>query len=123
MEIARTPEMMNGPDDYGPLRPDQFEEFYYQAYMLDDSRTDPARFRELLARFGYKSNEQFVKDIMAFSRRGPLAQIFVVEAIRKYAEACAEADPAVFDSPLMNGAAWVDVAKEIRDKMNEWKAS
>ena len=71
----------------------------------------------------YKSNEQFVKDIMAFSRRGPLAQIFVVEAIRKYAEACAEADPAVFDSPLMNGAAWVDVAKEIRDKMNEWKAS
>lgn len=68
VEIARTPEMMNGPDDYGPLRPDQFEDFYFHAYMLDDSRTDPARFRELLARFGYKSNEQFERVRLTFNR-------------------------------------------------------
>jgi hypothetical protein len=68
VQVARTPEMMNGPDDYGPLRPDQFEDFYYQAYMLDDSRTDPARFRELLARFGYQSNEQFERVRLTFNR-------------------------------------------------------
>jgi len=65
-----------------------------------------------------KTNTEIVKGVMWSSRFGALAEIFVVTAIEKYAEACAKADPATFESPLMNGAAWVGVAKEIKEKMD-----
>jgi ribosomal protein L37AE/L43A len=68
VENARTPEMMSGPDDYGPFRPDQVEDFYYTAYMLDDSRNDAPRFRELLAKFGYRDNTQFERVRLTFNR-------------------------------------------------------
>lgn len=66
-----------------------------------------------------ESNVDVVKRIMEFSRFGALSQVFVIEAISKYAAACAAADPKVFDSPLLNGAAWVGVAKEINGVMSE----
>ncbi|MBI5536610.1 MAG: hypothetical protein HY898_28070 [Deltaproteobacteria bacterium] len=68
VEIARTPGVIFSGPEYGPLRPDQVEEFFYQAFMLDDSRDDPSRFNELLKRFGYKSNEQFEHVRITFNR-------------------------------------------------------
>ena len=70
--------------------------------------------------------EEFTADLVALANGGDAtfyspAVVHLIHIVGLVA--CAEADPAVFDSPLMNGAAWVDVAKEIRDKMNEWKAS
>lgn len=58
-----------------------------------------------------ETNVQFVKRIMESG--SPLRQAFVIEAISKYAAACAAANAATFDSPFMNGAAWLQVAKEI----------
>ena len=63
------------------------------------------------------SNEKFVKDLMRFSEYGALSQIFVVEALTKWSALIAKEDPSKFDSPLMNGEAWVGVAKEIKAKI------
>lgn len=68
VEIARTPDVLFGAEDWGPLRPDQFEEFHYQAFMLDDARDDPSRFRALLQRFGYRDNEQFERVRLTFNK-------------------------------------------------------
>ena len=66
-----------------------------------------------------KTNVQFVKSIMEFSQHGALAQMFVIEAITKYAKACAEAKPEDMDSGFISGAAWQAVAKEIQGKIAE----
>jgi hypothetical protein len=68
VEIARTPGVIFGGDQWGPLRPDQAEEFFYHAFMLDESRDEPDRFRSLLQRFGYASNEQFEHVRITFNR-------------------------------------------------------
>ena len=65
-----------------------------------------------------KSNEEFVTDLMNYSRFGGLVQVFVIEAIRSYAEAMATADPAKFDSDLLNGKAWIGVAQEVKAKLD-----
>lgn len=61
-----------------------------------------------------KSNTEFLVDLMDFAKAGPLMQAFVLEAVAKYAEQCAKADPAVFDSPMLNGAAWHRCAVEAK---------
>lgn len=58
-----------------------------------------------------ETNVQFVKRIMEYG--SPLRQAFVIEAISKYAAACAKEDPKTFDCAWLSGAAWVQVAKEI----------
>ncbi len=68
VEIARTPGVVFGGDDWGPLRPDQVEEFFYHAFMLDDARTDPPRFHQLCAQLGYRDNEHFERVRMTFNR-------------------------------------------------------
>lgn len=66
-----------------------------------------------------KTNEQAIRNIMNYSNYGALAQIFVVDALLKQATAVANMNPEDVKSGLVNGAAWVGVAKEIRDKLNE----
>lgn len=65
-----------------------------------------------------KSNEEFVSDLMNYSRYGGLVQVFVIEAIRHYAETMAAADPAKFDSDFLNGKAWIGVAQEVKAKLD-----
>lgn len=62
-----------------------------------------------------KTNQQILRQITCFSAYGALAEIFVMAAVEKYAEACAAADPKTFDNALISGAAWQGVAVEIRD--------
>lgn len=66
-----------------------------------------------------ETNTQIVRRMMEHSQFGAMSQMFIMEAISRYAKQCAEVDAAVFDSPLINGAAWVGVAKEIRDTLAE----
>lgn len=65
------------------------------------------------------TNEEFVTDLMSFSSFGGLCQVFVIEAIRRYADQVAAADPAAVDTQFLSGAAWVGVAKEIKAKVYE----
>ncbi len=64
-----------------------------------------------------ETNVQFVKRIMEYG--SPLRQAFVIEAIAKYAEACAKADAKTFDCAWLSGDAWVQVAREIHAECKE----
>lgn len=65
----------------------------------------------------HKTNTQVVRGLMEFAKSGPLMQAFVIEALRRYADQCAAADPAVFDSPLMSGRAWHACAVEAQQTL------
>lgn len=69
------------------------------------------------ARIESMTNVKYLTEIMEFSRFGPLAQAFVIEALARYAteiKACKSED---LDSPGLSGAAWVGVANEIDAKL------
>lgn len=70
-----------------------------------------------------KTNMQVVKQMMEHSQYGALSQAFIMEAISRYADQCAAADPAMFDSPMMHGASWVGTAKEIQATLKAHFAS
>ena len=63
------------------------------------------------------TNVEFIVDLMKFSSSGALAQIFVIDAVMKHADAVAALDPEAIDNPLISGYAWVRCAQEIRDRM------
>ena len=63
------------------------------------------------------TNVEFIVDLMNFNNSGALAQVFIIDAIMKRAEAVAEVDPETIDHPLISGHAWVRCAQEIRDRM------
>jgi hypothetical protein len=60
------------------------------------------------------TNVEFVTHMMEYSKHGALMQAFILEACRKYADACAKADASVFDSALLNGKAWKGCAVELQ---------
>lgn len=60
-----------------------------------------------------KTNTDLVRDLMEFSPHGAVAQMIIMEAIQRYARQCAEADPAKFDNPMINGKTWVACARDI----------
>ena len=65
-----------------------------------------------------ETNIQFVKNLMEQSNYGPLAQLFVIDAIAKFADKVATADPKDAESALVSGEAWIGVAKEIKSKID-----
>jgi len=65
-----------------------------------------------------KTNIEFITDLMDFSNFGPLAQMFVIQALTVYSAKVAQADPDKMDNALVSGAAWVGVAKEIKAKLD-----
>jgi hypothetical protein len=66
-----------------------------------------------------KTNIQFVSDMMNNSKFGALAQLFVLDALDKWSKKISECEPAQVDTALISGAAWVGVAQEIQQKINE----
>jgi hypothetical protein len=64
-----------------------------------------------------QTNVEFVADIMEHSAYGPLAQLFVLDALDQWSRRVAAADPAKVDTALISGAAWVGVAQEIQAKI------
>lgn len=65
------------------------------------------------------TNTQMLTQLMEFAKAGPLMQAFILEAIGRYAKECAKQDPAVFDSPILVGAAWHSCAVEARDTIEK----
>lgn len=64
-----------------------------------------------------QTNIEFVNGIMAFSRYGALAQVFVIDALMKHSATIAVADPSICDGTLICGASWIGVAREIKAKL------
>jgi hypothetical protein len=69
--------------------------------------------RKQAAQPGHETNAEFVARVMEFSKVGPLAQLFIVEAIRRYAESCAQSPADKMESGIISGAQWKRTAQEI----------
>jgi hypothetical protein len=72
-----------------------------------------------------KDNEEFMMDLMRFSKHGALAQGFIFQAIYEYAKQVKDADPKLFEPEksegivlCIHGPAWQGVAKEIFEKLD-----
>ncbi|HGO6073748.1 TPA: hypothetical protein ACK3Q6_004472 [Burkholderia cepacia] len=65
-----------------------------------------------------QTNVEFITDLMEHSKYGPMAQMFVIEALAKYSKAVAEAKPeSIGAAPFINSASWQAVAREIHEKV------
>ena len=70
-----------------------------------------------------KTNIEFVRELMDFSRFGPLAQMFVIDALSKWSDRIAntpveELRAAFENNPLIGAEAWQGVAQEIKEKLD-----
>jgi hypothetical protein len=60
------------------------------------------------------TNQEFLIDLMNFSRFGPMAEVFVMEAVRLHAIAIAAQDPDKADqNSMVSPHLWVNVARDI----------
>ena len=68
----------------------------------------------------HNPNVSAVVELMEFSKFGPLAQVFVIDALLKQAQKVAAMDPATAkcENPMLSFDAWHGVAKEIAAKLN-----
>lgn len=69
-----------------------------------------------------KTNVEAVVDLMEFSKHGALAQVFVVDALSKYARHVANAPAEAFASMkggMITPEAWQGVAREIAGKLDK----
>jgi hypothetical protein len=71
-----------------------------------------------------KTNVDIVKDLMEFSRNGPMMQLFVIDALGKWSEEIAsksdeELTKAFGEGSFVNPIAWKRCAIECRDKLKE----
>lgn len=72
-----------------------------------------------------KTNEQFIQHIMTHSQYGMLAQMFIIDAITKAAEAVSETTDAEIaeaqkNSPFVNMEAWRNTARDIKSLLTEF---
>ena len=69
------------------------------------------------------TNVELVTDMMEFSKYGALSQIFIIEAIGRYADQCTEelTPEALAEyekkGSFINMNAWLGVAKEIKERL------
>tara|TARA_B110000046_G_C12945453_1_gene377777 strand:+ start:218 stop:451 length:234 start_codon:yes stop_codon:yes gene_type:complete len=65
----------------------------------------------------HPTNTEFVTHLMEFNNSGPMAQVFIVEAIRKYADEVANNPDMVRDQwklPIVSADAWISAATSIQ---------
>lgn len=67
-----------------------------------------------------KTNEDLVLDLMRYSPHGALCQAFIINAIEAYCDSVAKTGPEAFDGGLINGQAWVDIAKDVKSRIREF---
>lgn len=67
-----------------------------------------------------KTNVEAITELMEFSKYGALAQMFVIDALTRHAEAVMEAPDSAFESMagFIAPQAWRGVAKEIKEKLD-----
>ena len=69
-----------------------------------------------------QSNEEIVLNLLRFSPYGALSQIFIMEAIREYANNVSAIDPAtITGTAFINPEAWVGVAKDVKQRLEEFQ--
>lgn len=79
--------------------------------------------RKSSLRIGHHSsqtNVEFVVELMEVSNHGPLAQLFVLDALEKWSDKIIASEAEVVSSmekSFINGEAWVSVAREIKAKL------
>lgn len=66
-----------------------------------------------------KTNVQVVKQMMEFSPYGAMAQVFIMQAIEKYADSCIAAKPEEMTTGFMDGKTWQDIAIDIKRQIAE----
>ena len=68
-----------------------------------------------------QTNIQKVNHLMIVNPGGPLAQAFIIEAVRRYAAELVQAGPPE-DNPraLINPVAWYDTARALADQIDHW---
>ena len=69
------------------------------------------------------TNVEFVTELMEYSPYGGLAQIFIIDAITKYANLVAEAKEAEVDHPMISGHAWIGCARDIKARLDAMYSS
>lgn len=67
----------------------------------------------------YETNTELVTRMMEYSPTGALSQMFIIEAISRYAKLVAESPP--MDHPMINGAAWKHTAEFILNELDNRK--
>lgn len=68
---------------------------------------------------GHETNADFVARLMEFSKSGPIAQLFIIESVRRYAEQCKDADPKKMETGIISGAMWKRCAAEIHAEVSK----
>lgn len=63
----------------------------------------------------HETNEEFMVRVMNFCPQGALSQAFIMEALMRYCEQCAEAD--IPDTPLLSGQAWKNTAAWLKEQL------
>jgi hypothetical protein len=67
-----------------------------------------------------KTNTALVRGIMEHSRYGALAQMFVIDALVKHADAVAKSTPSDYpENSWIHPEGWIGVAKEIKTALDE----
>lgn len=64
-----------------------------------------------------ETNEEVVTRLMNYGPAGALSQVFIIEAICRYAEEVADAPP--MESSFIDGNAWKSTALHIKSELNK----
>lgn len=64
-----------------------------------------------------ETNDELVVRLMNYGPAGALSQLFIIEAIRRYAEEVAEAPP--MEMSFISGESWKAAALHIRSELNK----
>jgi len=69
------------------------------------------------------TNEQMVKNLMNYSKYGPMGQVFIMIAIEDYAKMVLEQGPAVDNNKsIISPLLWDNIAHDVLDRLNEMRA-
>ncbi|MEI8255395.1 MAG: hypothetical protein WCJ30_06940 [Deltaproteobacteria bacterium] len=62
------PRELENVDEWGPLRPEQYEDFEFHQFLLEESRGEPEQFNDWLRQLGYRDVMQYELMRRTFSR-------------------------------------------------------
>ena len=68
---------------------------------------------------GRESNAELVARLMDFPKSGPIMQVFIIEALRRYAAECEGASAEKMNLGPISGHAWKRCAIELRDEIEK----
>jgi hypothetical protein len=89
-------------------------------YMIDvlADEAPVAKKRKPKAKPKYKTNIQFITDLMSHSQQGALMQAYLIEAIHAYSKQTKVAPPWSTDNTFISEAAWRACADEAMEAIN-----